>query len=306
MRGRSRALALLGAAVAAMTSGFLVAPSPAYAAELKLSPNSGPAGSGFTIFFGGFTRSTKCPITVLWDKGVLTTTDGTPTSVEVSVPSGATVGLHNVVAQQSGGCQDVARALFDVTPPPRPTPVPTPQPTPTRTVPPNPTAPPPATRPPSPGIPPTGDPGSPTPGSDLTPTPSPTPSPSAPLTPSASPDLTSGELVLDRPNVRPGEPLTATGSGCAPNAPVVLTSEEDQVGLATADSTGAFTAPVQFSRLDPGRRVVTATCGAVLTTEVDLIVSSSTSGQAGTVVVLIFFVLVGIALLRWQYNSARR
>ncbi len=304
MRGRFRALALLGAAVAAVTSGFLAAPSPAYAAELKLSPDSGPPGSGFTVFFGGFTRSTKCPITVFWDKNVLTTTDGTPTSVEVSVPSGATVGTHLVVAQQTGGCQDVARAQFEVTPPVRPTP----RPTPTKTVPPKPkpTTPPPTTRPASPGVPPTRDPGTPTPAPDPTPTPSPTPSPSTSVTPSTSPDPASGALVLDRPNARPGEPLTATGSGCTPNAPVVLTSDEYQVGLATADSTGAFTAPVQFSRLDPGRRVVTATCGAVLTTEVDLIVSSSTSGQAGTVVVLIFFVLVGIALLRWQYNSARR
>jgi len=295
-----------------VTSGFLVAPAPAYAAELKLSPDSGPAGSGFTVFFGGFTRSTKCPITVFWDKDVLATTDGTPTSVDVSVPIGAAVAVHAVVARQTGGCQDVARAQFEVTPPVRPTPRPTPSTTasPKPRPRPTPSAPPPTTRPPSPGVPPTGEPASPLPDPDptptltLTPSPAASPSPSVPV--STSPDPTSGELLLDRSNVRPGEPLTAIGSGCTPNAPVVLTSGEDRIGLAIADSTGAFTAPVQFSRLDPGRRVVTATCGAVLTSEVDLIVSSSTSGQAGTVVVLIFFLLVGIALLRWQYNSARR
>ncbi len=106
--------------------------------------------------------------------------------------------------------------------------------------------------------------------------------------------------------MRPGDPLTATGTGCDPNAPVTLASGDEQLGTTTADAAGGFVAPVQFANLEPGRRTITATCGPVLTSEVDLIVSSSTSGQAGTVVVLIFFILVGIALLRWQYNTSRR
>jgi hypothetical protein len=43
---------------------------------------------------------------------------------------------------------------------------------------------------------------------------------------------------------------------------------------------------------------VTAACGIVLTGAVDRVVTSSTGGHSGTLVVLVFFVLAGITLIR--------
>jgi outer membrane biosynthesis protein TonB len=286
-----RSVRLLAAVGVAVAGALLVAPSPAYAAEIGLSPVTGPAGGVVVVKLGGFTD--KCPeISILWDGVELASVPSTAGSAEFTVPAAAPPGQHVVYATQPQ-CQVGARAPFEVIvvrPSPSPTPTPT-QPTPTA----KPT--PPASKPPTPTTP-SGPPPTPAPSSSPSPMPSATPSRAATPTPSPS-----GQLSLDRDNVRPGEPLTATGTGCVPGSPVVLTSGAEQVGWTIADSAGAFVAPVQFSRLEPGRRAVTASCGTVLTTSVDLIVSSSTSGQAGTVVVLIFFVLVGIALLRWQYRG---
>lgn len=304
MRGRRRGLLLLAAVALGLGGGVLVAPGPALAAELKISPPSGFAGSSTTVFFGGFTKSTKCPISVFWDGPngtLLTTTTGVEDSVAVTVPGAAAVGNHTIYAVNSRNCNvQQARGVFEVLVRPRPTPSKTPPPT----KPPTP-RPRPSTSTPPPVTDPDPNPETPTP----TPTPSATPTLTAPPTPTVSTTPSGGsggELSLDRDNVRPGEPLTATGTGCDPGAPVVLSSGPEQIGAATADSSGAFVAPVQFALLRPGRHAVTAVCGPVLTTHVDLIVSSSTSGQAGTVVVLIFFLLVGFALLRWQFNTARR
>ncbi len=303
MRGRLGMMALLAMSAIAVTSGVLLGAAPAQAAAIKIDPGSGPAGSSFTVYFGSFTSSDKCPIAVRWDSPrglVLGTASGLAESLTVAVPGDAAVGGHIVHAAQPA-CKNGARNTFEVTarPSPRPSPTRSTSPSPSPSV----SRPPVTPTPDEPGDP--NDPASPTPTPSGTPSPTPSTSASPGPTDAPLPSGGGGALVLDRPNVRPGEPLTATGSGCTPNAPVVLTSGTDQVGTATADGTGAFVAPVQFTRLEPGRRTITADCGVVLTTHVDLIVSSSTSGQAGTAVVLIFFVLVGIALLRWQYRSVR-
>lgn len=306
MRGRLGMMALLAMSAIAVTSGVLLTPSPAFAASIKIDPDRGPAGSSFTVYFGGFTPNDKCPIAVRWNSPrglVLGTASGLAESLTVAVPDGAAVGGHAVYAIQPT-CKNEAKNTFEVTvrPSPRPSPTKSTSPSPSPSV----TRPPVTPTPDEPGDPnEPDDPASPTPTLSATPSPTPSTSASPGPTDAPLPSGGGGALVLDRPNVRPGEPLTATGSGCTPNAPVVLTSGIDQVGTATADGTGAFVAPVQFTRLEPGRRTITADCGVVLTTHVDLIVSSSTSGQAGTAVVLIFFVLVGIALLRWQYRSIR-
>ncbi|WP_248784737.1 hypothetical protein [Allokutzneria albata] len=109
-----------------------------------------------------------------------------------------------------------------------------------------------------------------------------------------------GDLVLDRPTINPGDPLSAAGRGCTPNSPVTLTSKGVRVGTAVADADGAFVTPVEFTRAEPGRHTITASCGVVLTGAVDQVVTSSTGGQNGTLVVLVFFVLAGAAVIRFS------
>jgi hypothetical protein len=133
-----------------------------------------------------------------------------------------------------------------------------------------------------------------TPTSD-SPTPTPTDSSDVPETEPPS----DGALTLDRPSVNPGDVLYASGSGCQPGHSVTMTANGETVGTSTADSTGHFSSPVEFTRIEPGRHFVTASCGIVLTGAVDQILTSSTGGHSGTLVILVFFVLVGIALIRF-------
>ncbi|WP_245193105.1 hypothetical protein [Amycolatopsis alba] len=132
------------------------------------------------------------------------------------------------------------------------------------------------------------------PPSSTTDTPPPTDVPSSSSTP-PKPD----ELILDRPSVQPGDKLSATGKGCAPGEPVNLTSNGDSVGHAYADSTGAFTTAVEFTRIEAGRHTVVADCGVRLTGAVEQVVTSSSGGHSGTLVVLVFFVLAGITVIRF-------
>jgi hypothetical protein len=107
-----------------------------------------------------------------------------------------------------------------------------------------------------------------------------------------------GDLVLDRPSIKPGDPLSAAGKGCTPGAEVTLMSKGDRVGSTVADDAGNFVAPVEFTRIEAGRHTVTASCGVVLTGAVDQHVTSSTGGHSSTLIVLVFFVLGGITLIR--------
>ncbi|WP_229786525.1 hypothetical protein [Actinokineospora fastidiosa] len=108
-----------------------------------------------------------------------------------------------------------------------------------------------------------------------------------------------GGLTLDRETIQPGDPLSASGEGCEPYATVRLTSKGETVGETTADAEGAFTAAVEFTRVEPGRHMVVAECGVVLTGSVDQLVTSSTGGGSTALVVLVFFVLAGAAMIRF-------
>jgi hypothetical protein len=77
-------------------------------------------------------------------------------------------------------------------------------------------------------------------------------------------------------------------------------SEGQRVGGAVADSNGEFSAPLQFTRMEPGRHWVTTNCGVALTAAVDHVVTSSSSGQNRTLVILVFFVLAGAAVIRFR------
>ncbi|WP_290056648.1 hypothetical protein [Amycolatopsis solani] len=106
--------------------------------------------------------------------------------------------------------------------------------------------------------------------------------------------------MLDRPSIQPGESLAASGRGCQPGRLVTLTSDGSEVGSALTDSSGAFTAPVEFTRIEAGRHTVVAECGVRLTGAVDQVVTRSSGGQTGTLVILVFFVLAGSTVIRFR------
>ncbi|RSM53233.1 hypothetical protein DMH03_38510 [Amycolatopsis sp. WAC 01376] len=93
--------------------------------------------------------------------------------------------------------------------------------------------------------------------------------------------------------------MSATGKGCTPGERVTLTSDGARVGGAYADGTGAFTADVEFTRIEAGKHTVVADCGVRLTGAVEQVVTSSSGGHSGTMVVLVFFVLAGITVIRF-------
>lgn len=254
--------------------------------SISVSPTSGTPGSAFTITFGGFYG---CKLVRFTMGGVaLGSGAGAEGAVTAVVPNlrPATYPIQAV----GSPCELTAGSRFTIQP------MPTTPPTlpPVTTVPPT-TVPPVTTtrRPPvtttttRPGVTTTTTP-------PVTTTTEPPPTTTA-ATPSGEPG--DGGLVFDKPAVQAGDPLSAKGTGCEPSSRVELSSGGEKVGAATADADGEFVTPVEFVRVEPGRHVVTATCGVVLTGSVDLILTSQTSGSTGTLVVLVFFLLASITLI---------
>ncbi|MDT7801346.1 MAG: hypothetical protein QOI78_4779 [Actinomycetota bacterium] len=267
------------------TSNAQVPPS------VGLKPSSGPAGSSFTISWNGF--PTCRVINFLWAGSSLGSKVAPAVSGQfpTAVPAGAKPGSYTVTATCTSQ-KETASGTFVVTgvttttpPPPTTTPV---------------TPPPVTTKPSKPGGP-TTTPATTTTSPTTTTTP---PTSTTPTTPGTPPTTTStepkpGELVLDRPSVQPGDELSASGKGCRPGRTVTLMADGTEVGSAYADSTGAFTAPVRFTRIEAGPHTVIADCGVRLTGTVDQVVTHSSGGQTSTVVILVFFVLAGIAVVRF-------
>ncbi|MFI5587540.1 hypothetical protein ACIA5G_20995 [Amycolatopsis sp. NPDC051758] len=162
------------------------------------------------------------------------------------------------------------------------------------------TPPPVTTRPTTPGTTTTPPPTTTTTPPTTTTTPPTSTTPATPGTPTTTgTEPKPGELVLDRPSIQAGDTLSASGKGCEPSRMVTLTSDGGEVGSAYTDSTGAFTAPVQFTRIEAGRHTVVAECGVRLTGAVDQVVTRSSGGQTGTLVILVFFVLAAVAVIRF-------
>ncbi len=272
-----------------------------YTSSVGLKPSSGQAGSSFTISWNFY--PCKGPVTFSWNGTPMwsanATLDQTSGTVAATVPGGAAAGTYPVTGTctnaRTGGPLS-AGSRFTVTP------------TPTTTPPVTTTPPPPVTTPPArPGTPtagkPTITPTPPTPTTSTTPPPTTTPAtpPATPGTPTTSGTAPKpGDLVLDRPSIKPGEPLSASGTGCLPSRMVTLMSDGTEVGSAYTDGSGAFTAPVEFTRIEAGRHTVVAECGVRLTGAVDQVVTRSSGGQTGTLVILVFFVLAGITVLRFR------
>ncbi|WP_326943985.1 hypothetical protein OG439_29110 [Amycolatopsis sp. NBC_01307] len=271
-----------------------------YTSSVGLKPSSGPAGSSFTISWSFY--PCKGAVTFSWNgtpmwstPATLQTTSGT---VAAKVPGGAQPGTYPVTGTctnartggpLSAGSRFTVTGTTTTTPPPPPTTTPV-------------TPPPVTTKPSKPGTPTTTPPTTtttpPTTTTTSAPPTSTTPTtPGAPTTTSTTPKP--GELVLDRPSVQPGDELSASGRGCEPGRMVTLMADGAEVGSAYTDSTGAFTAPVQFTRIEAGPHTVVAECGVRLTGTVDQVVTRSSGGQTSTLVILVFFVLAGIAVIRF-------
>ncbi|GHH55765.1 hypothetical protein [Lentzea cavernae] len=275
---------------------------------LTLSPNAGAPGSGFKVSWTGiyFPRTCEFPtVRVLWDGQTVVgsgsgSSNGTG-SGSATVPANATAGGHRVTVQPTSCTASSASNTFTVRIPPTTT---TTRP-PVTTQPPvtNPpvTNPPVTTRPPAVTT---------TTTPPVTTTTTTTTTTTDSSTPASSTDaLTNpddGVLVLDKDNIQPGDDLTATGTGCPKGANVTLRSLGQDVGKTTADDNGAFTSPVRFANIEPGRHKVRAECGIVLVGNVDVTLSSSSGGTTSTLVVLLFFLLVGAAMLRRQFSGLRR
>ncbi|NUT46688.1 MAG: hypothetical protein HOV94_05110 [Saccharothrix sp.] len=82
-----------------------------------------------------------------------------------------------------------------------------------------------------------------------------------------------------------------------------LSALGEEVGSARADNSGTFSTRVEFTTIQPGRHVIRADCGVVLVGSVDVALTSSTSGTTSTLVVLVFFLLVGAFLVRRQFSG---
>jgi hypothetical protein len=271
-----------------------------YTSSVGLKPSSGVAGSSFTISWNFY--PCKGPVTFSWNDTPMwsapTDLQNTSGTVAATVPAGAQPGTYPVTGTctnaRTGGPLS-AGSRFTVTGTPTTTPPP-----PVTTTPPPPTTP----RPSKPGTT-TTPPGTTTTTPPTTTTTPPTSTtPSTPTTPGTPTTTTTaprpGELVLDRPSIQPGDTLSASGKGCVPSRVVTLISEGAEVGSAYTDSSGAFTAPVEFTRIEAGRHTVVAECGVRLTGAVDQVVTRSSGGQTSTLVILVFFVLAGITVIRFR------
>ncbi|MEU4767209.1 hypothetical protein AB0H12_28530 [Actinosynnema sp. NPDC023794] len=276
--------ALVAAPVSAQPQGVATA-----------SPDSGPAGSTFTVSWTGVYLDPDCSdptVQILWDGGRVIgsgrhagrgTGSGTAT-----VPSDAGVGVHRVTARPQCAATSNPTDNFTVTA--RPTTTTTPPPVTTTTAPPVTTTT--TTRPQTTTTQPT---------TTTTTTTTTTDSSAPTTTATTTPFDGDGALTLDKDNIQPGDPLTATGTGCDPGSPVRLSSLGEAVGAAKADDSGTFSTRVEFTTIHPGRHVIRADCGVVLVGSVDVALTSSTGGTTSTLVILVFFLLVGAIMVRRQF-----
>jgi hypothetical protein len=262
---------------------------------VSVSPLFGPAGSSITISWSGFSTLRRCPngiVSITWDNSPMGTAGQAPAgSFSTSVPADAKVTSHGIYVADTCGAN--SKASFRVTPSPVTT---------TQPPPPVITDPPVVITTKPPVVTTTTTPPTTTTTETTTTTTETTSSTTSPGTSSGG----DGALTLDKDNIQPGDPLTATGTGCKPDSDVKLSSLNEDVGRARADSTGRFSTGVEFSMIQPGRHVIRAECGIVLVGSVDVaLTTSSSGGTTSTLVVLVFFLLIGATMLRRQFSALR-
>lgn len=72
-----------------------------------------------------------------------------------------------------------------------------------------------------------------------------------------------------------------------------------KIGHATAATSGAFNGPLDVSGLPVGTYQVQAHCGVVLYANLDVVLANQVYDDASTVVIIVFFVLIGSGLF-WR------
>jgi hypothetical protein len=113
-------------------------------------------------------------------------------------------------------------------------------------------------------------------------------------------------LQLTALAISPGAAITAAGRGCDHGSPVTLTIGSTQVGKTTAGEDGSFHAPLDVKALSVGRYDVQAACGAVLTASFDVVLASRVDpGTSTTMVIIVFFVLIGVIAFRRRLFPSR-
>jgi len=112
-------------------------------------------------------------------------------------------------------------------------------------------------------------------------------------------------LTITRSAVDPGGSTTVSGTGCTPEAPVVLVIHRKVVGRTTANDRGRFSATITPPGSGIGQFTVTATCGSRTFDVILAVVSTSklSSPEASTAVFGVF-VLLGIVLLRGLFGGS--
>lgn len=94
--------------------------------------------------------------------------------------------------------------------------------------------------------------------------------------------------------------MSTSGGGCDPGAGVALEIASREVGTGVADGAGAFTLVADVPSLPVGRYEVVARCGPVLATTLDVVLVSQVDPGTTTLIVLVFFILLGLAVVRRQ------
>jgi len=71
------------------------------------------------------------------------------------------------------------------------------------------------------------------------------------------------------------------------------------VGKTTAGADGSYSAPLQVSSLPVGRYRVVAHCGLfIMASDFDVVLATAANPDTSTLLIIIFFVLIGLALFR--------
>jgi hypothetical protein len=128
---------------------------------------------------------------------------------------------------------------------------------------------------------------------------------------SSSTELTVGKqgcrvvTLLTHSTLVPGESTVVHGMGCVPESQVILTIAGKQVGQATANSQGAFSASVIPHGYKIGQETVTVSCGSrTFGVLLAVVATAVVRTPEGTTAVFGVFVLLGFVLLWGQFGTS--
>jgi hypothetical protein len=103
----------------------------------------------------------------------------------------------------------------------------------------------------------------------------------------------------------PGESTVVRGMGCVPESQVILTIAGNQVGQATANSQGAFSASIIPRGYKIGQETVTVSCGSrTFGVLLAVVATAVVRTPEGTTAVFGVFVLLGFVLLWGQFGTS--